>query len=111
MQPQKNNQFRAIDSYSLDVFADVTDFRDYIYQPPLIKIRNRLKPNRRHLGVLDQGEDGACAGFALAAAINNLNRQRGKKYRVSPTMLYQMARNFDEWPGNYYTGSSCRGAI
>jgi hypothetical protein len=31
--------------------------------------------------------------------------------RVSPWMLYQLARRYDEWPGERYEGSSCRGAL
>ena len=108
---QKNDTSREIDGYKLDVFADVTDFRDYEYQPPLIKIKSQYKAKRSQLTILDQGTDGACTGFALGACINHLNRQRGKQYSVSNRMLYEMARRFDEWPGNDYSGSSCRGVI
>ena len=31
--------------------------------------------------------------------------------RVSPAMLYELARLYDEWPGEDYEGSSCRGAL
>ena len=30
---------------------------------------------------------------------------------VSPRMLYEMARRYDEWPGEDYSGSSARGAM
>ena len=30
---------------------------------------------------------------------------------VSPRMLYEMARRYDEWPGEEYSGSSARGAM
>jgi len=66
--------------------------------------------------VLDQGEEGACTGFGLAAAINFLQwmhngyQTRGLK-TVSPRMLYPLARLYDEWPGEDYEGSSCRGAM
>ena len=37
--------------------------------------------------------------------------QRGSRVRVSPRMLYEMAKRYDEWEGENYEGSSCRGAI
>ena len=77
-----------------------------------------------HEMVLDQGSEGACTGFGLAAMINYLLwRQRfidltdgdrlslGPRVKLSPRMLYQMARIYDEWPGEDYEGSSCRGAM
>ena len=33
------------------------------------------------------------------------------KDEVSPRMLYNMARRYDEWPGENYSGSSARGAM
>lgn len=49
--------------------------------------------------ILNQGTEGACTGFGLAGAINLLNRKREKAVVVSPRMLYEMARKFDEWEG------------
>ena len=61
--------------------------------------------------ILNQHSEGACTGFALAAAINYQYQLAGEPIRVSPRMLYEMARRFDEWPGEEYDGSSLRGAI
>jgi hypothetical protein len=66
--------------------------------------------------VLDQGKEGACTGFGLAAVINFLLwQQNGYQTKglkpVSPRMLYHMARLYDEWAGEDYEGSSCRGAM
>ncbi|WP_228278013.1 hypothetical protein, partial [Acinetobacter nosocomialis] len=30
---------------------------------------------------------------------------------VSPRMFYELAKLYDEWPGQDYEGSSCRGAL
>jgi hypothetical protein len=61
--------------------------------------------------ILDQGDEGACSGFALAATCNYLLRTR-KVYRdkvsVSPYMLYETAKLYDEWRGEDYQGSSAR---
>ena len=68
--------------------------------------------------MLDQGEDGACTGFGLAAVVNFLLFSQsvgadpaGPIESVSPAMLYRLARRYDEWPGEDYEGSSCRGAL
>ncbi|MBO9449927.1 C1 family peptidase [Tropicibacter sp. R16_0] len=79
--------------------------------------------------ILDQGPDGACTGFGLAAVVNYLNwyRKALSHWRannisaptelpdpeplVSEWMLYNTARLYDEWEGEDYSGSSCRGAM
>ena len=89
---------------------DVPDLRDWIYEPPLIHLKSRLDyPS--NLKILNQYSSGACTGFALAGAINLLYQQAGQDIRVSPRMLYEMAKRHDEWPGEDYDGSSLRGAI
>jgi hypothetical protein len=89
---------------------DVPDLRDWPFEPSLRQLRRYVTP-RRGLQILDQQQEGACTGFGLAAVINMLNQQRGSRVRVSPRMLYEMAKLHDEWPGEEYAGSSCRGAI
>jgi hypothetical protein len=90
--------------------ADAPDVRDRMYEPALVPLRPVVPPPPE-LEILDQGREGACTGFGLAAVINLLHREQGTDRRVSPRMLYEMARRFDEWPGVDYSGSSCRGAI
>ena len=103
-------KFPRLDGYALSATADLPDNRDLIYAPPPVQLRN-LMNRPRSLHILDQGREGSCTGFALAALINRLNQQRGRRIRVSPRMLYEMARKHDEWPGEAYEGSSCRGVI
>ncbi|SFR47670.1 Papain family cysteine protease [Marinobacter daqiaonensis] len=95
---------------SLNVIPDAPDLRDRYYQPSLSPLRDELPPPQ-DLYILDQGNEGACTGFGLAATINLLYRFQNKSLKVSPWMLYTMARLYDEWPGEDYEGSSCRGAI
>ena len=97
----------------LDAFPDRIDLRDWYYQPALISLPDAylsctLIPRSR---ILDQGREGACTGFALAAVVNFLRTRQGQTARVSPRMLYELARRYDEWPGEAYEGSSARGAI
>lgn len=100
----------VIDSAILTVQPDPPDLRDYYYTPSLAPLRPFLDPPAT-LAILHQGDEGACTGFGLAATINLLYRSQSEEYRVSPRMLYEMAKRYDEWVGADYEGSSCRGAI
>jgi len=95
----------------LDAFPDRIDVRDWFYQPRLSPLPTQLVNLDKVPEVLDQGSEGACTGFALAAVINFLLAQRSIGRRVSPRMIYEMARRYDEWPGEEYDGSSARGAM
>ena len=101
----------------LAVQPDLPDVRDRMYEPHLRQLRHELPPPANLL-VLDQGQEGACTGFALAATINKLTQDRlaadarlSQSDGASARMLYEMARRYDEWPGEDYSGSSVRGAI
>ncbi|MFN5048015.1 C1 family peptidase [Roseateles sp.] len=101
----------------LDARRDTLDFRDRMYQPSLVEVPTRiaLEDYQAHgVPILDQGQEGACTGFGLATVANYLLRRRKvvpDATPVSPRMLYDMARRYDEWPGEAYAGSSARGAM
>lgn len=97
----------------LDAFPDRIDLRDWYYQPALISLPDSLVscPLIKPAMILDQGRQGACTGFALAAVVNFLRAKQKQTAIVSPRMLYELARRYDEWPGEAYEGSSARGAI
>jgi hypothetical protein len=101
----------AMASRRLDAMPDRVDVRDWFYQPTLAPLPDVLVNIDRVPRVLDQGQEGACTGFALAAVVNFLLHQRYNANFVSPRMLYEMARRYDEWPGEDYEGSSARGAM
>jgi len=108
---------------TLDARPDRIDFRDQMFVPTLVEVPTEIPPQsylRLGLPVLDQGREGACTGFGLAAVANYLNRQRTlhgapdpapEVDRCSARMLYVMARRYDEWDGEAYDGSSARGAM
>jgi hypothetical protein len=113
---------------TLDARPDTVDFRDQMFVPTLVEVpavSNLEAYLRLGLKVLDQGREGACTGFGLAAVANYLARQREfRPYRgtalpdplppadeVSARMLYVLARRYDEWEGEDYDGSSARGAM
>lgn len=102
---------RLAGARKFDAFPDRIDIRDWAYQPTLAPLPDEIVNCRDVPVVLDQGTEGACTGFALAAVINFLLAKRGVRRVVSPRMLYEMARCYDEWPGERYEGSSARGAM
>ena len=95
----------------LDAHPDRIDVRDWFYHPSLAPLPDQIVNIDRVPEILNQGQEGACCGFALAAVINFLLNSRGLGRRVSPRMLYEMARRYDEWPRENYSGSSARGAM
>ncbi len=124
--------------FVLDARPDRIDHRDRPYQPPLISLPSRW-PTARDIDLAlpyfselvdDQGQEGACTGFGLAAVLNFViwrdtvlrlpRSERGllaidldqvQSPAVSPFQLYHLARVYDEWEGEDYEGSSCRGAV
>lgn len=109
----------------LDATRDPSDLRDRPYQPPPRSLPDLL-PSEEHIKaylgaysaaglILDQGQEGACTGFGLACVVNYLRWRKAEFSRefdsVSPRMLYDFARRYDEYAGEDYEGSSCRGAL
>lgn len=101
----------------LDARPDTLDFRDLMYVPTLVEVQPELSLDWYRevaVPVLDQGSEGACTGFGLATVVNYLLRTRDharEEAQVSPHLLYHLARRYDEWPGEDYSGSSARGAM
>ncbi|HET9645574.1 MAG TPA: C1 family peptidase [Burkholderiaceae bacterium] len=101
----------------LDARRDTMDFRDLMYVPTLIEVPSMIRlGDYLEVGVpiLDQGHEGACTGYGLATVANYLLRRRHVVpdcTLVSARMLYDLARRYDEWPGEDYEGSSGRGAM
>jgi hypothetical protein len=99
------------------VVPDRLDLRDRPYTPPVSK----APPSRvnslegMQIRPLSQEKTNACTGFALSACINVLLGRAGRidEAPVSPFMLYDMARRYDEFsgPAKADTGSSLRGAM
>jgi len=110
---------------TLNVSQDRKDLRDRPYMPPPrslpeafpadATIKEFIGAYRSAKLILNQGQEGACTGFGLACVINYLGwraKDMPKKFAsVSPRMLYHFARKYDEYEGENYEGSSCRGAL
>ena len=101
----------------LNALPDLPDFRDKLYIPTLVDVpetRTLKEYISAKVPLLDQGQEGACTGFALATVVNYLLRTRKvepRTVRASPDMLYALAKRYDEWSGENYDGSSARGAM
>jgi len=106
---------------TLDARPDTLDFRDRMYLANLYEVPTEMplasylqRFGNAPVRILDQGKEGACTGFGLAAVANALltwRRVVPDPAPVSARMLYEMAKRYDEWPGERYEGSSARGAM
>ena len=98
------------------VTKDPLDLRDLPYEGSLLELPFELDNRNKVPMILDQGQEGACTGFGLAAVVNFLFHNRTHQPQpveesVSARMLYEMAKRYDEWEGENYDGSSIRGAM
>ncbi|HEY0588498.1 MAG TPA: C1 family peptidase, partial [Pseudoduganella sp.] len=123
--PKKEMQLAGGAPIGLDARPDRLDLRDLPYRPlidnlppqwPRPEDIKQYLPSYIKAGlILNQGQEGACTGFGLAATINYQLWIRGhmgnEVETVSPRMIYQLAKYYDEWPDEDYEGSSCRGAL
>jgi hypothetical protein len=131
----KSLGMKGVPFRTLDIRPDDVDARDYLFSPSLTLLPEFVDPRwDRARIILNQGQEGACVGFALATVINasliRRTTQNGERESaspagspaaqrppvdprllVSPRMLYEMARRYDEWPGQAYEGTSLRGAM
>ncbi|VXB33894.1 Peptidase C1 [Luteimonas sp. 9C] len=107
----------AADRRLLDARPDTADFRDRMFEPTLVDVPSEMPLAHfvaLRVPVLDQGEEGACTAYGLATVAHTLLRRRRPDpvtQRISTRMFYDMARRYDEWEGEDYDGSSCRGAM
>lgn len=69
--------FNRMDGFLLNSVNDTMDMRDYDYQPALVQLKKEIPPPK-NLKILNQGKEGACTGFGLAAVINLLLSNRGE---------------------------------
>jgi len=99
------------------VVPDRLDLRDRPYTPPvgMAPPASANSLQRLRVRALNQEDTSACTGFALSMCVNILLHRagRGDEAPVSPFMLYDMARRYDEFPGpvSEDSGSSLRGAM
>src|SRR5262245_39682190 len=100
-----------------NVAPDPYDVRDLPYRPRLQLLDDKVD-RRKDAIVLNQQQTSACTGHAVATMINTVLAQKAARLeiqppydRVSPFMLYYLARRYDEFPGEEDAGSSLRGVL
>lgn len=97
----------------LRVRADRHDARDFVYpaRPSLLPLEVFSTYTKKKIPILDQGNEGACTGYGLATCVNYYLHMRKQTLTVDAESLYKNAKKNDEWDGENYDGSSCRGAL
>ena len=114
---KKSSSAGAAKQRVFDARPDGADFRDLVFNATLAEVPPRISLHsylQYGVPVLDQGNEGACTGFGIATVANYLLRRRSvdpDQEMVSPRMMYEMAKRYDEWSGEDYSGSSARGAM
>ncbi|WP_406624197.1 C1 family peptidase [Acidovorax sp. SDU_ACID1] len=116
----------TLGGFMLPVRSDPVDLRDLPYRPSVVSLPSQFPPDQDIAKffpdyvelVRDQGREGSCTGFGLAGVINYLRfracgtqAERRQLASVSPRMLYEFARRYDEFEGHDEEGSNCRGAL
>ena len=103
-----------------NAMPDSFDELDLVYRPRL-EILPATLDQRAGVPILDQALE-SCTGHAVASLITTVlskpfavtpehGAPRRVTTRVSPYMLYALARRYDEYPGDADVGSSLRGAF
>jgi len=96
---------------------DPQDERDFTFQAGRVKLPSTVNNKRFVTSIKDQGNEGACTGFAAAKAVEvafwkKLPKKTKKTQpNLSERWAYEFAKEHDEWPGSNYEGSSVRGAL
>lgn len=70
-----------------------------------------LRDPVRSWAFYDQGQEGACVGFACCRMMSLLNAVPGSVERYDGAWLYHEAQRIDEWPGESYSGTSLRAGL
>jgi hypothetical protein len=98
-------------TFETNARPDPFDDRDLQYMPRLQVLPKSIdqRTARRRYVYHQQGQ--SCTGHAIAAVVNHVLKVSAASKRVSPYMLYQFARRYDEFPGEADAGSSLRAAF
>jgi len=115
----------AAEPFFANAVPDTFDERDLEYQPrlePLPPVLDKRDDDQAFFVWTQKGQ--SCTGHAVASMINTVLAQMVRRFssdtggappsplpRVSPYMLYYLARRYDEYPGEADAGSSLRGVL
>ena len=99
------------DTFEANARPDPFDARDLTYLPRLQVLPKFMDRRANDSRYVYHQTGQSCTGHALAAVINHVLEATTAPKRVSPYMLYQFARRYDEFPGEADAGSSLRAAF
>ena len=120
--PAGSIEIPGVGTFAANAVPDPFDARDLEYRPKLQALPPTMDQRAGQVVLQQVGQ--SCTGHALATVIDTVlahpappadgrrAARRGRaKPRVSPYMLYRLARRYDEFPGEADAGSSLRGAF
>jgi hypothetical protein len=99
------------DTFEANAVPDPFDARDLEYRPRLQVLPDEIDRRAGGPRFVYKQEGQSCTGHAVAAVINHVLGQTTARKRVSPYMLYRLARRYDQFPGEAEAGSSLRAAF
>lgn len=101
-------------AFSLGYIPDAKDSRDYLARAQLqflaVSLPQAFSWRTRSTGVRDQGNLGACVGFACAGLKEfqeTMQRKRTPYMNVSEMWIYWKAKKIDPWPSEEGTSIRC----
>lgn len=103
--------FRPPEIPQAQVEAANREISERKFSPSTNRLPDEVLPEPDFIRILDQGQEGVSVGVGVAAMLNYLRAKEGQREPVSPRMLYEYAKVYDEWPGTDYEGSSLLGAM
>ena len=104
-------QLPSGDTFDTNAVPDPFDARDLEYRPRLQRLPDDIDQRAGGRRFVYEQEGQSCTGHAVAAVINHVLGSTTASARVSPYMLYRLARRYDEFPGEAEAGSSLRAAF
>lgn len=99
------------DTFDANAVPDPFDSRDLEYRPRLQVLPGEIDRRAAGRRYVYKQEGQSCTGHAVAAVINHVLGNMTARKRVSPYMLYRLARRYDPFPGEAEAGSSLRAAF
>ena len=101
----------GVDRFETNAVPDPFDARDLEYRPRLQVLPDKIDQRAGGPRFVYAQSGQSCTGHAVAAVINHVVGQTAPSTRVSPYMLYRLARRYDQFPGEADAGSSLRAAF
>jgi len=98
--------------FALGYRPEPPDEQDLCLSIPQYDLPKKVDWTEQVTEAKDQGNEGSCVGFDVTGLKEFQEwRQHGKKFDFSERWAYEMAKRYDEFPGDNYEGTTIRGAM